>query len=1105
MENANFHPEEDEDVFEKFADDHPLSGLQNSFLVNHGSSMVKCIVTVSGDDAQLKKSSPEEGDSVDRLKQNIGSPNNTGTAIKNPASREPTPRLRGPISKRLSFITGQSPIELKDDQVHAGDSSDDKCAKTSGEEVGDSDTEIDVVNEDPQMVTEEAVNETSYKKKPKSLKKTPAVKKKHSIVADESEDEDIIDVTGTEEDTFLTIGNISRAAKINTAVHKSPLPAQADSFVMSESFVLEGTKHKSMSPEFGSSSDCQDEPATKGYKSRIPVLTKGYPRNKAALKRPVKGKKANVTRDPESVMVSVVGQGDDEEERTGLTVTEKEQARPLQGKRTRGGKTKNVEEPHELKTIKGRGRKNVPNITHQTSRVTRGSKQKNENGNEDDEEVDNQKDDGGFKKAAVRKGKPTKENKGKKKKEQIEIVGKGTEQQDGVDTTQPWGRNIRGQRKRGQDGKVHEQNGKAEALQVTVDDEDDENCERGNMDLVRTGLETEGTGRDEESSVVQRKEMTKKSGTDLTQGFGNTGARKSKGIARVQNLEEREEDDDMSKKKRGKRGKGRRKNEETTAKEDSRVVDIAAELDEAQDDDFEENTNEFEKTNDVSVRRMSNVSSNVSSSSESSKKTSNGVASKRRKVSRVLPPYARKRRAGKANNSKDSSKTSSYDSTELSVDAKKQRLQDEANETSTAKDSPRKDTKTNAGKTSRNKRDTRKSGAKKNSLTTDNFNERADVNDLSQGVEDDNGLLDAPAEPVTALKSILKSGGSVRRSTKGARKRQMTIGKSHSGGSDADDESLQPAKQPNRKSLSSVSFASTPFVRGSPSVPANVSPISLSFASKNSSYKSADGTFTPGSARTVRSSVGSASGSSVGDNSKVDPEEEVTITNDTMQPEVSPNEQHTRRSKRTIVPPLQYWKNERIDYERRKSGGWCIKGIIKNPTPTPKYRKKRKQTVKLSVQKQTNANSLDSSEEEPDNDLEGFQEITNPKGTVLNSDNHEEVSMDIFHTPGMLNFTNPTGKPAQENDPLVVHKYISQPLFGGGQVILRPGAEKGKQFVRQDTMVFYIIKGRVKVTVHKSSAILHTGSTFYVPQGNSYNIENLKKTNAYLQFVQIKG
>ena len=40
-------------------------------------------------------------------------------------------------------------------------------------------------------------------------------------------------------------------------------------------------------------------------------------------------------------------------------------------------------------------------------------------------------------------------------------------------------------------------------------------------------------------------------------------------------------------------------------------------------------------------------------------------------------------------------------------------------------------------------------------------------------------------------------------------------------------------------------------------------------------------------------------------------------------------------------------------------GGWCIKGIIKNPTPTPKYRKKRKQTVKLSVQKQTNGEFVD--------------------------------------------------------------------------------------------------------------------------------------------------
>ena len=39
----------------------------------------------------------------------------------------------------------------------------------------------------------------------------------------------------------------------------SPVAAEEESFVMSKSFVLEGTKHKTMSPEFGSCSDSQPE------------------------------------------------------------------------------------------------------------------------------------------------------------------------------------------------------------------------------------------------------------------------------------------------------------------------------------------------------------------------------------------------------------------------------------------------------------------------------------------------------------------------------------------------------------------------------------------------------------------------------------------------------------------------------------------------------------------------------------------------------------------------------------------------------------------------------------------------------------------------------
>ena len=54
--------------------------------------------------------------------------------------------------------------------------------------------------------------------------------------------------------------------------------------------------------------------------------------------------------------------------------------------------------------------------------------------------------------------------------------------------------------------------------------------------------------------------------------------------------------------------------------------------------------------------------------------------------------------------------------------------------------------------------------------------------------------------------------------------------------------------------------------------------------SKCNSYQSTDETFTPGSVRSVRSSGGSAGSSSAGE-SAIDPEEEVTITNDARQPQ----------------------------------------------------------------------------------------------------------------------------------------------------------------------------------------------------------------------------
>ncbi|XP_068675831.1 centromere protein C-like isoform X3 [Montipora foliosa] len=624
----------------------------------------------------------------------------------------------------------------------------------------------------------------------------------------------------------------------------------------------------------------------------------------------------------------------------------------------------------------------------------------------------------------------------------------------------------------------------------------------------------EGELHDVELGESKKEHLCKKTGTNTS------------GFKRTNQLERQDREASLETRK-----------EKTDEKEVTTEEIAAEEADNVPLDTIDEQHQEqtlSDKTVQESVSNISNVSStNASSGSESRKK--NGT--KRRKKSRILPPYTRKTTKSRKTKTSLKSQDGATES-EVRIDAKKPRYEEEQKQSNTAGDSSKEEMVssriTGRAVSTGSKNAVRKRPVAERSQISDNSVFESQTNDAdkiddgnktSSSVREVSAVEDRTVEEIRqenlttkplsvpsgpsggVIKSILKSGGSTGRGKTASRKRQMNSDKSHSGGSDADDEGLQPPKQPNRKRLSTVSFATAPFVHSSPLDVPTPSPLAGSLLlSRDSSHFSTDKSFTPGTSTPGRSSgSGSGSGISSAGESDIDPEEEVTLTNGDKLAEGPSNEEGQRRSKRTIVPPLQYWKNERIDYERRKSGGFCIKGVIRNPTPTPKVRKKSK-AKRPFTRKEKDTDEVDSSVEEVDNqELEGFEEITNPKGTVFNPEANEEVEMDLFHTPGMLNFTNPAGKLATDDDPLLVHKFISQPLFGGGQVILRPGAEKGRQFVRNDTMVFYVIKGKIVVTIHQSSVVLSTGSTFFVPQGNSYKIKNLKQTDAKLMFVQIKG
>lgn len=194
--------------------------------------------------------------------------------------------------------------------------------------------------------------------------------------------------------------------------------------------------------------------------------------------------------------------------------------------------------------------------------------------------------------------------------------------------------------------------------------------------------------------------------------------------------------------------------------------------------------------------------------------------------------------------------------------------------------------------------------------------------------------------PPGSVKSILKSNIPRTLSTD-AKKRRVSIATNKKGstsGTDDEDEDYGngeggKSKFPSRRRKSSVSFAPTPSFHISPDDFSTLEESSgelakLSFITNYSGFTSGDNTFTPGllGSASLSSSVSSLGSVSdlLSDTSSVNESQEITINSSKRRQLAEEEEQlddsGVRRSKRTKVPPLEYWKNERIKYDRRQSG-----------------------------------------------------------------------------------------------------------------------------------------------------------------------------------------
>ncbi|XP_006902789.1 PREDICTED: centromere protein C [Elephantulus edwardii] len=214
-------------------------------------------------------------------------------------------------------------------------------------------------------------------------------------------------------------------------------------------------------------------------------------------------------------------------------------------------------------------------------------------------------------------------------------------------------------------------------------------------------------------------------------------------------------------------------------------------------------------------------------------------------------------------------------------------------------------------------------------------------------------------------------------------------------------------------------------------------------------------------------------------------------------PSDTPN---VRRTKRTRLKPLQYWRGERIDYKARPSGGFVIGGIL-SPVVTLKEEKAaNKETRK--VNKITNRKRICLDEREGINRI--LANVNIPLGDpsqptlVKDPETRESIFMELIRPRDTCQFFF-------ECKELKVHKILDTPFFSTGKLILGPYQEKGKQHVGLDTLIFFVNFGKLLCTLHETPYLISTGDSFYVPSGNYYNIRNLLNEESILLFTQIKN
>lgn len=247
-----------------------------------------------------------------------------------------------------------------------------------------------------------------------------------------------------------------------------------------------------------------------------------------------------------------------------------------------------------------------------------------------------------------------------------------------------------------------------------------------------------------------------------------------------------------------------------------------------------------------------------------------------------------------------------------------------------------------------------------------------------------------------------------------------------------------------------------------------------------------------------------------------------TITKPSPLP--SPPPDGLRRSKRTRIAPLAYWRNERIVYSRADEknndpDSTLIKDIRKVPLqeiesvvhipdsntqsniPNKKRSRQRSRSTPPKLKRSSSNKSNDEYDYESDPEIDGSQWFKNKIKKI----NIRSQPRKIAFTPDAGDFESPPnrdGEVVQDNYKVATLFDSYRESIAGGLLEFPIEGFKGLRNSSSSTLLCHVVKGLIEVSINEEVFLVTRGCSFEIPSDINYSLKNRGRIPAKIFFIQ---